>query len=84
MTDELFEKVLVQLEPELAREFGYAMLRDFKKIKALEIIKNKRVNVDFFLDCKSLIEYNNSCLLFALDSFCLTQEEYNLLKEVLL
>lgn len=39
MNKELFERVLVQLQPELAQEFGYAVLEDNKKLKALEIIK---------------------------------------------
>lgn len=54
-----------------------------KQLKALEIIKNKRVNVDFLLDCKTLEQYNYSCLQYELDRQCLTQEEYDLLKEVI-
>lgn len=49
-----------------------------KKLKALEIIKKKEVNVRFLISCKTLEEYN--CVI----SDHLTQEEYDLLKEVLL
>ena len=60
-------------------------------LKALEIIKEKRVNVDVFLirvkkdtDYK---EYKRLCCLYKIMTFSekeLTQEEYDLLKEVLL
>ena len=60
------------------------MPRESKYCKAIKIIKKKRVNVDFLLDCKTLEQYNNSCLRYELDRECLTQEEYDLLKEVLL
>ena len=57
-----------------------------KELKALEIIKNKKVNVDALLNCYFLCEYNE-----AMDytyneianNFFLTQEEFDLLKEVL-
>lgn len=68
-----------------------AVLDDFKKLKALEIIKEKQVNVDNFLrhikketDYK---EYKRLCGLYKIMVFSdkdLTQEEYDLLKEVLL
>lgn len=45
MNNDLFERVLIQLQPELAQEFGLAVLEDKKKLKALEIIKNKYVNI---------------------------------------
>ena len=62
-----------------------------KKLKALEIIRNKQVAVDELLMCieeeenpleefSALEEYNN----FAGDENSLTQEEFDLLKEVLL
>ncbi len=49
-----------------------------KKLKALEIIKEKRVNVHYLMLYQSYIEYN--------DLFCkkqLTETEWNLLKECL-
>ena len=56
-----------------------------KKLKALEIIKNKQISVDEFIRCckkesNPLEDYND----FAGDENALTQQEYNLLKEVLL
>ena len=54
----------------------------FAKLKALEIIKEKRVNVDLLHVCRSLEEYNMEILPFG--STSLTQEEYELLKGVLL
>lgn len=48
-----------------------------KEHKALEIIKKKEVNVEIFNSCPNLYEYNNWATQ-------LTQEEYDLLKEVLL
>ena len=55
---------------------------DFKVIenalKALEIMKKKRVNVDWLLETENVEEYNESLY----DD--LTREEYGLLKEVLL
>ena len=49
-----------------------------KKLKVLEIIKEKQVNVEWLLETENVEEYNES--LYA----DLTQEEYDLLKEVLL
>lgn len=56
-----------------------------KELQALEIIKTKRVDVDYFLaivrkyDDKFMDWYNQKNTVFAY----LTQEEYELLKEVL-
>ena len=54
-----------------------------KELKALEVIKNKNFDLFYLQDSKDLEMYNDAC-----DSFrnlCyLTQEEYDLLKEVLL
>lgn len=52
-----------------------------RELRALEIIKNKKVNVNLLLDtqeCPDLDHYN--CYAFQ----PLTQEEYDLLSEVLL
>lgn len=53
-----------------------------KELKALEIIKDKFVNVTIFMGCDSLEEYNKHPL--TMRKGRLTQEEYELLKEVLL
>ena len=59
-----------------------------KELKALEIIKDKKVDVWCFTrDCKNLTykQFLQSRGLDAITSYTsLTQEEYNLLKEVLL
>ena len=52
-----------------------------KELKALEIIKDKFVNVAIFMGCDSLEEYNKHPL--TMRKGRLTQEEYELLKEVL-
>lgn len=51
-----------------------------KKLKALEIVKNKRVDVGCLLKSKDLEDYN----FFRYGKWRLTQEEYDLLKKVLL
>jgi len=55
------------------------VLDDFKKIKALEIIKEKNVSIVWLKNCKDRSEYND----LADKEEQLTQEEYELLKEVL-
>ena len=56
-----------------------ALLNVEKELKALEIIKNKLVDVFKLYNCKTIEEYNQAqyrdCML--------TKEEFNLLKEVL-
>lgn len=53
-----------------------------KKLKALEIIKEKRVNACEIINSKDVREYNWS--IHTPKKYPLTQEEYDLLKEVLL
>ena len=48
-----------------------------KSLKVLKIIKEKRVNVEWLLETENVEEYNESLY------NNLTQEEYDLLKEVL-
>ena len=43
MNNDLFQRVLIQLEPELAQEFGRAIIEDEKKLKAFEIIKEHKL-----------------------------------------
>lgn len=57
---------------------------DRKKLKALEIINKKKVNVRLFIECKTRKEYNNEIRDLYYQRLCLTQNEYNILKEVLL
>lgn len=53
-----------------------------KELKALEIIKEKRTDVGYLMSCNFLCDYND-CDETPYDK-PLTQEEYDLLKEVLL
>lgn len=52
---------------------------NYKKLKALEIIKDKNVDVAWLCGCEKLEDYNK---LYQVPN--LTKEEYDLLKEVLL
>lgn len=49
--------------------------------QALEIIKNKKVDIPLFIRCRKLEDYNGICIING--SSELTQEEGDLLKEVL-
>ncbi len=53
-----------------------------KKLKAFEIIKNKNFDLFYLLDSRDLEDYNDKCDCYRNLSY-LTQEEYDLLKEVL-
>ena len=72
---------------------AYLSRSDEKKLRALEIIKEKNVNIGSFIKCCSNIDYEkyingwgnwNKDILYNLSKNPLTQEEFNLLKEVLL
>ena len=70
-------------------ELFYKLDKDFetikKELKALEIIKNKGVNVWLFCYGYTLTDYDNELKKYAgYYERKLTQEEYELLKEVLL
>lgn len=52
-----------------------------KELKALEIIKEKRVNIGDFIRTRNVEQYND--YLAYNDNEKLTQEEYDLLKEVM-
>ena len=54
-----------------------------KELKALEIIKKKKVFVAYLMKCDSADEYNTA-LFMVEEQYHLTEEEYNMLKEVLL
>jgi len=67
----------------------FAILNDSreKKLKALEIIKEKRVDITTLFDCLNAEEYNRWVPVrshYSYPPLELTQEEYDLLKEVLL
>ena len=73
------EEKLCQLE-DIEEELGIDLAQVNKEHKALEIIKEKEVNVFIFLHSGDLETYND----MVEDNRKLTQEEYELLKEVLL
>ena len=88
MNAELFSRIAIQLEPELAQEFGYAILEDKRKLKALEIIKEKNVDVWSLKNCLPELTYEkylqvNKIPQFAFSEMDLTQEEFDFLKEIL-
>ena len=56
---------------------------DYRKARALEIIKKKGILVNGLIKSKSLAEYNALCNYHGMTEW-LIQEEYDLLKEVLL
>lgn len=62
----------------LAREDKERYKTIEKELKALEIIKEKRVDCKSLIECGDADEYNNLWFDIPLD-----QEEFNLLKEVL-
>ena len=51
-----------------------------KELKAFEIIKTKKVETYHLSRCKTLIEYNSAWDICGMD---LTQDEFDLLKEVM-
>ena len=54
-----------------------------KELEALEIIKEKRVQVHILLESENVEEYNESIYVCEGINYKLTQEKYDLLKEVL-
>ena len=60
----------------------YQYEQDLKKLKALEIIKEKNINVRGIINSPTLEHYIDHCM--PRNSKEPTQEEYDLLKEVLL
>lgn len=91
---EIIETALKRKE-ELERMHTNALdkiAKDRKKIKALDIIKEKRVNVGSFIKCCASLSYEeykkqwsnwHKDILYNLSSELLTQDEYNLLKGAL-
>lgn len=68
---------LTETNMELVQE----QARNQKKLKALEIINNKEVAVFFLNKSKDVNDYNNTLKTYGTNQE-LTQEEYDLLKEV--
>ena len=84
------EEIIKQLK-NIGEEYGInelilidesKVLKMIKSLKALEIIKKKQVNVGDFIRCKSIEDYNDYCCYNEKEQ--LTQEEFDLMKEVLL
>lgn len=91
---ECIEKELKRLE-QLEIMYSNSVIEGAKQKKALEIIKNKGVFVHLLQQSQNVEEYNSLMLIAfkkmaerdykgAVEKFCLTQEEFNLLKEVML
>ena len=76
-------KVARDYEEELTKNRDYWRDEAYKKqLKALAIIKEKRVDVGWLISCENIGQYNN--VIGTATHKLLTQEEYDLLKEVLL
>lgn len=86
-------QALKKIEKEMSRLCGYDIAYDGKVfdlfsivgkgLQAFEIIKEKQVNVSALLELDNLEQYNGYCAIVGGCKY-LTQEEYDLLKEVLL
>lgn len=74
-------KLMYRLEHEKNQQLTQANL---KMSKALEIIKNKQIDVLYVAMHHNNLEEYNKHVAFVHNEWCLTQEEYDLLKEVLL
>ena len=72
-----------QIEKDICQKLREWVLKNAfpKELKALEIIKKKKVNVFWLFNSKDVDEYNSA---FYQEWRYLTQKEYDLLKEVLL
>lgn len=75
----IVETALIDYES-LQEDFDKHYERSYKKLRALDIINNKEIDIALFKECPNIEEYNNWCS----NKAALTQEEYDLLKEVLL
>lgn len=67
---------------ELKNIIETALKEKEKQDEILRIIKEKRVDIDMFMKCEDLDSYNYNIMYWHGNT--LTQEEYDLLKEVLL
>jgi hypothetical protein len=73
---------LVGMTPEEHSAIKQALTTKSKKEQAFDIIKEKQVDVGYFITCGSLEEYNVCCFDESVNKK-LTQEEFNLLKEAI-
>lgn len=83
MNNDLFQRVLIQLQPELAQEFGKAVIEDTKKLYTFEIIKNAGFSLEFDEsqnEWSLYISNEEQCILIAKGTGIKT---YDLLKEAL-
>ena len=81
MKQDLFERVLIQLHPDLAQEFIFATIEDAKKLKALEIIKEKKVDIATLLIEKCDLKIYNEFVIPSLGELPLTEKEFDLIFE---
>lgn len=82
-------KALKKIEKKLSRSWGMDIAYDKKtfdlfcavgkELQALEIIKNKKVNLEYLKCCKNYEQYKTVCSYWNE----ITQEEFDLLKEAL-
>ena len=75
-------KVLKELQTKNKNDSGVMRRLDIieKELKAVEIIKKRKVDIDFLLYSSECWQYNMK--FFSGDSRQLPQEEFNILKEV--
>lgn len=84
MNRDLFERVVIQLHPDLAQEFMFATIEDEIKLKALEIIKEKPMFPVYVKTYKNAFEMVVDRPGFSIgQSVEELQKEFNILKEVL-
>ena len=76
-------KIMVK-DNDLELPYHNTILTIEQELKAFEIIRNKRVDVDLLLSSFSLKYYNEQISEEKLGEKQLTREEYDLLKEVML
>ena len=81
LTDlEALESIVVDLTP-IAKEQNKEKIKQIKKsLEAFEIIKNKRINLEYIKSCKTYEQYKTICSYWNE----ITQEEFDLLKKVFL
>ena len=71
MDKELFNRIMVQLEPELAQEFFETLQKDQKKIRAADIVRYKLG-----------MTFNTNGVYRLVEEGYLLKEDYDLLNEI--
>ena len=83
-----YTKALIDTICKNYKEVKITNLEDEKKLKAFEVIKNKKVNIHswYYNNCNKIPYeiYKQSIMVKTISDELLTQEEFDLLKEVLL